>query len=130
MKQIEADVAAVRNISGFGRCAKALVRNYFVTQLSEVDLPLKRMRQNYTAHSKPSPNSRGRKAMGLHSFCAELLNGQAALCMIISDFINNSIANGDELKLGVGKLTMLQKTKKPAWPVKNIRPILLAQASF
>jgi hypothetical protein len=69
---------------------------------------------------------KNRKAMSLDRLCAELLkSGPVALSMIIADVINKVMANGEDLELGVGILTTLQKPGKPAEPVKNIRPIVL-----
>ena len=47
------------------------------------------------------------------------------LASIIADVFNKALALGEDLELGLAKLTTLQKPGKPAGPIKNIRPIAL-----
>ena len=63
---------------------------------------------------------------GLDGISAELLKaGPSQLSSQLAKALNLALSKNEDLELGLGLLTTLQKPGKPSGPVKNIRPKVL-----
>ena len=103
--------------------AADFVRNYFVKQFSDVTRdPIEAHETKGKPLEKPISASEvasaikkmnNRRAVGLDNLCAEMLkNGPPELPSLLADIYNLSMANGEDLGLGLGKLKNSAETKQ------------------